>query len=42
LFSREEREKLEREEKIRIARGGTEFYAPERRVGEFYAEGVRE
>jgi hypothetical protein len=42
LFSRKEREKSEREEKMRIAKGGTEFYAPERRVEGFYAEGVRE
>jgi hypothetical protein len=42
LFSRQEREKFEREEKVRIARGGTEFYAPERRIEEYFAEGVRD
>jgi hypothetical protein len=42
LFSSEERRRMEREEKIRIARGGQEFYAPERRMEEFYAEGVRD
>lgn len=42
LFSGEERARMEREEKIRIARGGKEYYAPERRIGEFYAGGVRD
>lgn len=42
LFSAEERRRMEVEEKIRIARGGQEFYAPERRVEEFYAEGVND
>ncbi|OAL03942.1 hypothetical protein IQ06DRAFT_291576 [Phaeosphaeriaceae sp. SRC1lsM3a] len=42
LFTMEERKRMEREEKIRIARGGQEFYAPERRIGEFYAGGVRD
>jgi hypothetical protein len=42
LFSREERERFEREEKVRIARGGTEYYAPERRIEEYFAEGVRD
>jgi hypothetical protein len=42
LFSSEERKRIEREEQIRIARGGVEFYAPERRVEEFYANGVRD
>jgi hypothetical protein len=32
---------MKREENIKIARGGTEFYAPERRVEEFYNEPVR-
>lgn len=42
LFTMEERKRMEREEKIRIARGGQEYYAPERRIGEFYAGGVRD
>ncbi|KAH7395035.1 hypothetical protein DE146DRAFT_68153 [Phaeosphaeria sp. MPI-PUGE-AT-0046c] len=42
LFTTEERKRMEREEKIRIARGGQEYYAPERRIGEFYAGGVRD
>lgn len=42
LFTKEERQRMEREEKIRIARGGQEYYAPERRIGEFYAGGVRD
>jgi hypothetical protein len=42
LFSSEEKKRIEREEQIRIARGGVEFYAPERRVAEFYADGVRD
>lgn len=42
LFSAEERRRMEVEEKIRIARGGQEFYAPERRLEEFYAKGVRD
>jgi len=41
LFSSQERERLEREEAIRVARGRAEFYAPERRVEEFYSEPVR-
>jgi hypothetical protein len=40
LFSAAERERMEREEAIRIQRAG-EFYAPERRVEEFYNERVQ-
>jgi hypothetical protein len=40
LFSAAERERIEREEAIRIQRAG-EFYAPERRVEEFYHERVQ-
>jgi hypothetical protein len=37
MFASEERRKREEEERIRRARGGVEFYAPERRIEEFYA-----
>jgi hypothetical protein len=36
LFSNEERRRIAREERIRIARGGGEFYAPERKLDEYY------
>jgi hypothetical protein len=40
LFSIEERRRIAREERIRIARGGGEFYAPERKLDEYYGARV--
>lgn len=40
IISYEERKMRDEQERIRKAMGGTEFYAPERRVEEFYADGV--
>ncbi|KAF1846731.1 uncharacterized protein K460DRAFT_129195 [Cucurbitaria berberidis CBS 394.84] len=42
LFVQEAIKKREVEASIRAARGGIEYYAPERRVEEFYAGGVRD
>lgn len=42
LFVQESLRKREATERLRIARGGVEYYAPERRVEEFYAGGVRD
>lgn len=41
LFAAQMRQKQEDEARIRAARGGLEYYAPERRFEEFYAERVR-
>ncbi|KAF2829395.1 hypothetical protein CC86DRAFT_368413 [Ophiobolus disseminans] len=42
LVSAEQRKKREEEEKLKKVMGGVEFYAPERKVGEFYGGGVED
>ncbi|KAF2032744.1 hypothetical protein EK21DRAFT_60521 [Setomelanomma holmii] len=42
LFAQEERHRREGELKLIKARGGVEYYAPERSVSEFYTGGVRD
>jgi hypothetical protein len=42
LFAREERSRRGEEIRLVKARGGLEYYAPERSVSEFYAGGVRD
>lgn len=42
LLSAEEKRKREEKERMGRVVGGVEFYAPERRVEEFYAWGVRD
>ncbi|CAO2654757.1 Nn.00g114900.m01.CDS01 [Neocucurbitaria sp. VM-36] len=40
LFVQESRKRREAEDRIRAARGGLEYYAPERQLEEFYSGGV--
>ncbi|KAH7068969.1 hypothetical protein BKA63DRAFT_421952 [Paraphoma chrysanthemicola] len=42
LFAQEERRRRDEEIRLIRARGGVEYYAPERSVSEFYAGGVRD
>ncbi|KAH7088945.1 hypothetical protein FB567DRAFT_522667 [Paraphoma chrysanthemicola] len=42
LFAQEERRRRDEEIRLIRARGGLEYYAPERSVSEFYAGGVRD
>lgn len=42
LFVQESLAKRNEEARVRAARGGVEYYAPERRIEEFYSGGVRD